>query len=427
MGDRTERPFPLQRYFYFGALPGLLLLIAAVVYATTETVRSAATEVMLQLATRKVEGVARGVETLAPAAWHKLLAGETLTGADLEGLAKAFAREQQEAQISILKLYGRDRRTLFATESDEIGKIEDKPALRQALERGEASVLVEEDAKGAASYELYLPFRSGTEIAAVFEIYEPIAGFDALRWRVMRPALAVPLALFCVMLGFLAWLVGRGQADIDTRSSAIIALRQRIERLVSRRAASAMRSADADIAATEMLDLTLFYSDVRGFTAYSESRPPREVIAFLNRIIGLQVEIIEAEGGDVDKMIGDAVLARFHGEDRAPRAVKAAIAIQRAVADASLSCGLGIGIFSGPAVAGLIGAGDRLDYTVIGDSVNMAARLCALASSGQIVADSATAAASGVQDFGVEDKTKVKGRAGAVSIRTLISATPSDD
>ena len=257
MDDRTERPFPLKRYFYLGALPGLLLLIAAVVYATTETVRSAATEVMLQLATRKVEGLARGVETLAPAAWHKLLAGETLNRADLDDLAKAFAREQQEAQISILKLYGRDRRTLFATEADEIGRIEDKPALRQALERGEPSVLVEADATGAASYELYLPYRSGTEIAMVFEIYEPIAGFDALLWRVVRPALVVPLALFCVMLGFLAWLVGRGQADIDIRTAAIIALRQRIERLVSRRAASAMRSADTEIASTEMLDLAL--------------------------------------------------------------------------------------------------------------------------------------------------------------------------
>ena len=79
-------------------------------------------------------------------------------------------------------------------------------------------------------------------------------------------------------------------------------------------------------------------------------------------------------------MIGDAVLARFHGPDRARQAVVTAIAIQRAVmADRDCPWGVGIGIFSGPAVAGLIGAGDRLDYTVIGDSVNTVARLCALA------------------------------------------------
>src|SRR5690606_24071160 len=135
------------------------------------------------------------------------------------------------------------------------------------LEGGEPSVLVEADAKGVASYELYLPYRSGAEVATVFEIYEPIAGFDALVWRVVRPALVVPVALFCVMLGFLAWLVARGQSDIDKRTAAITSLRQRIERLVSRHAVAAMRQAGPD-ARPEAIAVTLLYSDVRGFTAF---------------------------------------------------------------------------------------------------------------------------------------------------------------
>ena len=131
-----------------------------------------------------------------------------------------------------------------------------------------------------------MPLSSGAEVAAVFELYEPIAGFDALLWRVVRPALVVPLALFCLMLGFLAWLVWRGQADIDTRTAAIIRIApaHRAAGLASRR--GAMR-APMRPARTEAIDVTLLYSDVRGFTAFSETRPPREVIAFLNRIIGL--------------------------------------------------------------------------------------------------------------------------------------------
>lgn len=419
IGDPSDQPFPLRRYFYFAILPGLLLLIGAVVYATTAAVRSGATEVMLQLATTKVEGIARGIETAAPVPWRKLLAGNALSDQDLAELGQAFASEQREAQISLLKLYGRDRKTLYATEADEIGKIEDKPALREALTLGRPSVLVEQDVKGSTFYELYLPYRFDGNVAVVFELYEPIANFDALLWRVVRPALIVPLALFCLMLGLLAWLVGRGQADIDARTGAIVSLRQRIERLVSRRAVAAMRSADTAGERTELIDVTLLYSDVRGFTPFAETRAPHEVIAFLNRIIGLQVGIIEAREGDIDKMIGDAVLARFHGSDRARQAVDSAIAIHRAVMAAGLPLGVGIGLFSGPAVAGLIGAGDRLDYTVVGDSVNTVARLCGLAKAGEIIADSATVAASGIAGFADEDTMRVKGRTEELAVRRL--------
>ena len=105
-----------------------------------------------------------------------------------------------------------------------------------------------------------------------------------------------------------------------------------------------------------MLEVTLFYSDVRGFTGFAEHHSSEKVIEFLNRIIGLQVEIIESHGGDVDKMIGDAVLARFHDPDRAVQAIKAAVAIQNAVKSSQLPRGVAIGLYGGPVVAGLIGA-----------------------------------------------------------------------
>jgi adenylate cyclase len=259
VGDR-EAPFPLKRYFYLGVLPGLLLLIAAVVYATTQTVRSAAIEVLLQLASHKVDGIAKGVESAAPNAWHKLLSNGPLTAADLADLAKALADEQRETQIALLKIYGPDRRTLFATEIEEVGKIEDKPELRNALALGTASVLVERDAQGGAFYELYLPYRSDGRIAAVFELYEPISGFNALLWKVIRPVLIIPLSLFVIMLAALAWLVGRAQGDINRRTNLIISLRRRVERLVSHRAVDAMHSEDAEYKHAEALEVTLFYS-----------------------------------------------------------------------------------------------------------------------------------------------------------------------
>jgi len=68
-----EAPFPLRRYFYLFVLPGLLVVISTVILATTETVRSSTVEILLQIASRRVEGIAKGLESVAPAAWHKLL------------------------------------------------------------------------------------------------------------------------------------------------------------------------------------------------------------------------------------------------------------------------------------------------------------------------------------------------------------------
>ncbi len=289
-----------------------------------------------------------------------------------------------------------------------------------ALERGSSSVAVEADGHGNNAYELYIPYRAGeARVAAVFELYEPIAGFDALLWKVVRPVLVIPAGLFAVTLAALTWLVWRAQADIDRRTGIIVALRQRLERLVSHSAVAAMRAGDGEQPQAEMLDAALLYSDVRGFTSFAEGRPPSEVVDFLNRIIGLQVEIIEAHGGDVDKMIGDAVLARFHGKGNAARAVDAAMAIQAAVRSSGLARGIGIGVFAGPVMAGLIGSGNRFDYTVVGDSVNIAARLCAAAREGEIVVDADTAVLAPKPGFGPQETLRVKGRAGALMVRRL--------
>jgi class 3 adenylate cyclase len=423
MATNAEAPFPLRRIFVGAVLPGLLLLIGAVVLATAQTVRSATTEVLLQLASAKVDGIAKGIAATAPAAWRQVLAGKPLLPAELAEIVKALADEQRETQVALLKIYAPDRRALFSTDGTEIGIVENNPPLIDAFERGASSVAVETDGNGNNSYELYIPYRAGeARVVAVFELYEPISGFDALLWKVVRPVLVIPVGLFALTLAALTWLVWRAQADIDRRTGIIVALRRRLERLVSHSAVAAMRAGEQPQA--KKLEAALVYSDVRGFTSFAEGRPPSEVVDFLNRIIGLQVEIIEAHGGDVDKMIGDAVLARFHGKGNAARAVDAAMAIQAAVRSSGLARGIGIGVFTGPVMAGLIGSGNRFDYTIVGDSVNIAARLCAAAREGEIVVDADTAALAHKPEFGPQETLRLKGRAGAMTVRRLtIGAT----
>lgn len=133
---------------------------------------------------------------------------------------------------------------------------------------------------------------------------------------------------------------------------------------------------------------TVLFSDIRGFTSMSERMQPEEVVTFLNDYLQRMVEIVFDEGGIVDKFIGDAVMAVFGAPlpkpDDAKRAVRAA---QRMIAEldrfnidqankgSGVHVRIGIGIHTGPLIAGNIGSDRKMEYTVIGDTVNIASRV----------------------------------------------------
>lgn len=138
-------------------------------------------------------------------------------------------------------------------------------------------------------------------------------------------------------------------------------------------------------------ELCLFFSDVRGFTTFSEQNAPDDVVRYLNQLLNLQVEIIKKHRGDIDKFVGDEVMAVFRGEDKEQRAVQTAIETQQAMIALAKrekvfeTLQIGIGINTGVVVVGNIGSRDRMDYTAIGDAVNTAARLCSNAKAGEIL------------------------------------------
>jgi PAS domain S-box-containing protein len=129
-----------------------------------------------------------------------------------------------------------------------------------------------------------------------------------------------------------------------------------------------------------VVDATLMFLDVKNFTAVAERLAPRELVGVLNSLFGLAVPVITAHGGHVDKFIGDGLLAVFGApcelDGHADAALRAALEIDRMARD-ELPGGLeiGIGLHSGEVVAGNVGGGGRLDFTVIGDPVNTAARI----------------------------------------------------
>ncbi len=139
----------------------------------------------------------------------------------------------------------------------------------------------------------------------------------------------------------------------------------------------------------ERRDLAVLFSDVRGFTAFSENRTPEQVIQMLNRYLGFQAELVEKYQGSVDKFVGDEMVALFIGDDAIRRALDCSLEIQKTVQKEHekdpAPVFIGIGINYGPVVLGNMGATERMDYTVIGAAVNLGARLCSAADPGQIL------------------------------------------
>ncbi len=135
--------------------------------------------------------------------------------------------------------------------------------------------------------------------------------------------------------------------------------------------------------------ITLFFSDIRSFTAYSENKTPEQIVENLNKILSMQTEIIHKNGGDVDKYVGDEVVALFIGEGKEINACRSALEIQRELAAKSTSrydgLQVGIGLNTGEVILGKIGSSQRADFTVIGDHVNFASRLCDAAKPGQVI------------------------------------------
>ncbi|MDP1579629.1 MAG: adenylate/guanylate cyclase domain-containing protein [Candidatus Didemnitutus sp.] len=186
-------------------------------------------------------------------------------------------------------------------------------------------------------------------------------------------------------------------------------VRDLLGKVVSPEIATQLLQSDLQLGG-EVREVTVLFSDLRDFTALSEKLPPTELLALLNRYLDRMSAVVEKHHGVIDKYIGDAVMALFGAPvaqaDSAARAVAAAreMAVALVVLNRELAAegkptlALGIGISTGQVIAGNMGSKTRLNYTVVGDSVNLAARLEALtkdpAYATRIIVSAHTAAAT---------------------------------
>ncbi len=205
--------------------------------------------------------------------------------------------------------------------------------------------------------------------------------------------------------------------------------RKNLERYLSTRAQRMAErfTTTGELPPPEDVEVCVMFTDVRDFTALSQELNPGTLFHTLNRHLGRQVDCVYKHGGYIDKFGGDGIMAIFDMPERAVQACRCALEIMASSLcaedeQASSRFRLGIGIHMGHALIGNIGSADHLDYSAIGETVNLAARLCGVAEPMSIVvSEYAAAKAGGVAafDFCEWRRAPVRGIREAVTVCTL--------
>ena len=349
----------------------------------------------------------------------------------------------QDAVVRVMKMrikgvefaYVSDRKGVIVAHSDtkRIGAPIPRPLLRELM-KGENPVVKESAERYEYISPIYVTKKSSGEVRRVFlgsshigfsksVISEPIEKATKLIFTVAFITiitsilgvyfLAKGMTLRILALARGAKQVARGNLDVQISLSTrdelgdlarefndmVVQLREKLQmqKFISQLTMQKIRERAGTldlILGGERKNITVMFSDVRSFSVMSERLEPEALVKVINAYLQIQSRIIEKHGGVIDKFIGDQIMAIFQGEEMADDALKTAIEIQKAISRLNElrleenrdPLMVGIGLNLGLAIIGSMGSTNRMDYTAIGDTVNLAARLCSLAKPGQIIA-----------------------------------------
>ncbi len=301
--------------------------------------------------------------------------------------------------------------------------VDDDALFRTALTDSFATAgyQVESAADGASATRFALT--NPPDVAVVDLVLPDFSGFEVLAaFRSNVPTRDVPVLVVTASSDRAALIQSfrMGADDVMFKPVEVSELLERCRVAIERRAAlNAPHPPPAS--ALSRRDLAALFCDVRGFTHVAATMDPESMVSVLNGLFHALVGDVARHGGTVDKFIGDGMLALFGAHDSSGqnelRAIQCGLDMVRsaqAYGQESLTLkapiSVGVGIASGSAVVGLVGARMRFEVTAIGDAVNLAARLQALAHEGEVLIDAAThERASRSLDLGPPRKEPIKG------------------
>lgn len=340
-------------------------------------------------------------------------------------LTHRFAEKLSEANQSIPVDLGGHEYVTWITPAESVGRIQVATVLQRSLDNALAPTFqVRNILVGIFGAGLVFSLLGGALIAS--RVTRPVAVLAEGAGRIAEGDYTTPVDVGQDdELGILASSFNRMTKGLAERDR----VRNLLGKVVSPAVAEELLRKEIELGGEERV-VSVLFSDIRNFTSLSEQAAPHDLVRLLNTYLTRVSAIVEQHGGVVDKYIGDAVMAVFgaplgHPDD-ALRAVRTALGMYEALDDINADLGLdggarvgiGVGVSTGVVVAGNMGSLNRLNYTVIGDSVNVASRLEGVTKRyrvGVVVGQSTANACPGIA-FRELDRVRVKGRDESLTI-----------
>ena len=371
-------PYPLQRRFLLLVVPLLAAALAGLLTAFSQALSLSAEHAYQLQAAAWHETLFRTAEQADPIAWSARLKGGNAR--EVPAASKAVAMEAAEMGWTCAMVLDSEGATIATTDNqsckilhpDELlGVIIGNPLFREE-DGPPMHWLVANTARSLPGQPPLIVVTSESSAKR-----EQALSSETLLW------LGGVGAAFAGSIGLGTLFISRAQVQINQRTTALNEAHLSLARFVSK---NTSRRAQTGSGEPRRLLATVLFLDIRDFSSYAEAATPDAAASLVSAVANIGFDVIAAHDGDVDRLLGDGIIAWFEGDDRQANAWRAAAEILNRLHAAGLPRDIGMGMHDGYLIEAEIGAGERKDATILGDTVNIAARLCARAEPGELIA-----------------------------------------